>query len=134
DIRPSILVEALTGPGDVLDVNGGDALAVLLDPRPRIVTTAHHRGATHLPAYVGSGRQDVILRHRAVRKLLELEIMVVPGKAVACFLRRFADLGQTRAEAAPAGGVGRPLFGQQVRADQQCDAERVCGPAHTVEI
>ena len=76
----------------------------------------------------------MLLRHRAVGKLLELEIMVVPGKVEAGLFGLLADLGQACAEAAPAGGVGRPLLGDQIGADEQRDAERVGDFAHAVEI
>ena len=76
----------------------------------------------------------MILRHRAVGELLELEIMVVPGKAVAGLFRGLADLGQALAEAAPAGRIGRPLVGHQIGTDDQRDAERFGDFAHAVEI
>ena len=60
---------------------------------------------------LGRGIEDVLLRQRAVGKRLELEIVVVPGEAEAGLLGRVADLAEPRAEAAPAGGVGRPRVG-----------------------
>src|SRR4029079_17133149 len=64
---------------------------------------------------------------------LELEIMVVPGKAVAGLFRGVANLCQTLAEAAPAGGIGWALVGHQKRTDEQRDAESVGNFAHAVE-
>ena len=101
----------------------------------RIGAAAHDPGDVHLPADVGRRRQDVLLRHRAVGKRLELEVVIVPGEAVAVLLRACADGGEPLAETAPAGGVASGRSSAiEVGADHGRDAERIGDLSRAVEV
>ena len=107
DIGPAVFVLVLAHGGDVLDMGRGDAARILVDPRNRV------RPAAHNPCYVQFNLQtwppgkDRGLRDRPVGQRLEFEIVVVPACAVARRADGRKGLFQTRAERAPASGVGR---------------------------
>ena len=115
-------------------MNGTDALSVPVDPAHRIAAAAHAPRHVEFPAYPWRDRQQMFHRHGAVRQRLELEVMIVPCETVSGLPGPLAGFRQPLAEAAPTSRVRRPRFRNEVGADHQFHAQRVCDAPHAVEI
>src|SRR5690606_20974946 len=82
DIGPAILIEALAGGRDILDVNGGDPAAIAVEPAERIGLAAHDPGDVAFPFDIGRGFQDDFHRRAARTGRHELEIVIMPAEAI----------------------------------------------------
>src|SRR5690606_31804413 len=119
DVSPAVFVEPRPRTGDVLDMDGEDAAAIEIDPRPRNLAAADDPGHVHLPTDVGRTLHQQRLRYRSIGQRLELEVMVVPGKIEAGIVGALARGRQSPAETGPPHTIHRTLLGDEIGADHQ---------------